>query len=560
VGQLVTASITAEDQWTSSVRVVGVGAAARTITVVREGTWSATLRVQRSVGEPGNWVDVAGASWRFTGNGTSELNDKLDNQIIYYRVGVKAGEFTSGTASVSLQYDSGSLTGVARIRSVSSTTVAVASIITPFGGTAGSQTWAEGAWSTYRGWPSAVALYEGRLWWAGKDKVWGSVSDAFEGFNPEVEGDAGPISRSIGSGPVDNINWLLPLERLFLGGEGAEKSARSSSFDEPLTPTNFNLKDISTQGTAPVPAVRIDTGGAFIQRNRRRLYEIAFDAERINYASRDLTGVVPDLLNAGVVRLAVQRQPDTRIHCIRADGTVAVLIFDRLENVVCWIEVETDGVVYDAVVMPGDIEDAVYYVVEREVDGSTVRYLERWATEDECQGGDINRQADSFIVYDGASTATITGLDHLEGETVVCWADGKDKGTFIVASGAITLPAAVTKACVGLGYSARYKSRKMVEGTGLGQRKRIEHLGLILSNTHAQGLRYGPDFDSLDDLPMVEEYALVDQDSIWEAYDKDSVEFPGEWSTDSRICLEAAAPRPCTVLMASATVLASQKE
>jgi len=37
---------------------------------------------------------------------------------------------------------------------------------------------------------------------------------------------------------------------------------------------------------------------------------------------------------------------------------------------------------------------------------------------------------------------------------------------------------------------------------------------------------------------------------VWESYDQDAVEFPGEYDTDSRICLEANAPRPCTVLAA----------
>ena len=47
--------------------------------------------------------------------------------------------------------------------------------------------WAEGAWSNYRGWPSAVAFYEGRLWWAGKDKIYASVSDAFSSFDDTIE-------------------------------------------------------------------------------------------------------------------------------------------------------------------------------------------------------------------------------------------------------------------------------------------------------------------------------------------------------------------------------------
>jgi len=47
---------------------------------------------------------------------------------------------------------------------------------------------------------------------------------------------------------------------------------------------------------------------------------------------------------------------------------------------------------------------------------------------------------------------------------------------------------------------------------------------------------------------LVESGAVIDPDSVWESYDEGMIEFPGDWSTDNRVCLEAAAPRPCTVL------------
>jgi hypothetical protein len=64
---------------------------------------------------------------------------------------------------------------------------------------------------------------------------------------------------------------------------------------------------------------------------------------------------------------------------------------------------------------------------------SHVRYYERWALESECVGGTLNKQADAFVSGTGAG-ATITGLNHLEGETVVVWVDGTYAGTKVVAS------------------------------------------------------------------------------------------------------------------------------
>lgn len=555
-GQRVQEAFTGEDQFTDEIRVTGVGAS-RAFTVEVANVFVGTLTLQRSVSAPGAWVDVT----TYTAPVTTSYNDALDNQIIYYRIGIKAGDYTSGTADAVLTFSGGSRSGVVRVTAYTSETVVSAEVIEELGGTTASIDWYEGAWSDRRGWPTSVAFYEGRLWWAGK-QIWGSISDAFDSFDDTFEGDAGPISRSIGSGPVDIINWLLPMQRLFIGTDGSEKSARSSSFDEPLTPTNFNIKETSTQGSARVAAIRADDRGVFVQRSGQRVYQLIYNSDTYDYASADLTLLNPEIGSPGIVRMAVQRQPDTRIHCVRSDGIVAVLVFDAAEKINAWIPIETDGDVEDVVVLPGDEEDKVYYAVKRTIDGNTVRYWEKWALESECQGGTLNKQADSFVGYSGASTSTLTGYDHLEGEEVVVWADGEYKGEFTVSGGSVSLGESVTNAVGGLTYRARYKSVKLAygsQGTPLNQRKRVDHVGFVLYNTHPQGVRYGADFDNLDDMPLIEEGAAVDQDTVHATYDYDAFEFNGTFNTDSRICLEANAPKPCTVLALTMTLSAHDK-
>lgn len=568
-GQTVTASIAAEDTFTNPIRVAGVeGQRAFGITII--GSFSATLTLQYSVGEPGSWVDVAS----YVGVTSTSYNDNLDNQIIYYRIGVKAGAFSSGPAIATLTYTSGSITGVARVTAYSSPTSVSAIVLRDFGATTGSSDWWESTWSDRRGWPSAVALYEGRLWWFGKDRSIASISDAFEDFDDNFEGDSGPISRSIGEGPVDSICWALPLQRLLIGTSGTEFSARSSSFDEPLTPTNFNIKPASTLGAAQIDAVRIDATGIFVDKSLQKVYQLSYNLDQNDYRPQDLTLWVPDLNEIGIVDIAVQRQPDTRIHCLRADGTVGVIVRDSAENVICWIEIETDGEVEDVCVLPGVKEDRVYYVVNR----STGRFIEKWALESECRGRPTGKLADSFVYYSGTATTTITGLSHLNGKDVVCWGwntsrpftdddgneVGRDFGTFTVSGGQVTgLSDDVTDACVGLPYEARFKSAKQAFGAALGtplnQRKRINQVGMILMNTHKGGIQFGPDFDTMDDMPAFERELEVGDDHVWEDYDQDMISFPGEWSTDSRLCLKAAAPRPCTVVAVTTSMLLNDK-
>lgn len=224
--------------------------------------------------------------------------------------------------------------------------------------------------------------------------------------------------------------------------------------------------------------------------------------------------------------------------------------------------------------MPGGVEDKVYYVVNRTINGSTKRYLEKWAMESECTGLPMAKNLDSHIVYSGAAVTTITGLSSLEGATVSVWGwntsnpftvtmpdgttqtVGRDLGTYVVSSGQITgISAAVTDAIVGLSYTAQWECAKLIsqvqQGNTMSDLKSIYHLGLILSSSHCQGLQYGPDFTHLQPMPQVENGAVVDQNTVWSTYDTDSFEFDGTWDSDSSLCLQAQGPRPVTVLAAN---------
>jgi hypothetical protein len=240
---------------------------------------------------------------------------------------------------------------------------------------------------------------------------------------------------------------------------------------------------------------------------------------------------------------------------------VAVAVVSKAEDLMAWVRVTSagaSGLIEDVVIMPaadGALDDDVYYVVKRTISGSTVRYLEKWAQEVDCRGDQqYCHLADSSVTYSGLPTVTIP-VAHLEGEQVVVWADGDDVGTnpdftlkYTVVGGTITLPVAASTVTVGLPYVAQFKSSKLGEaqGTPLNIQKRVEHIGVILADTHPQGLRYGADFDLLDTRPQIEDGAPISGMTV--AYDQNLMEFPGLWTTDARVCLQAQAPMPCNVM------------
>jgi hypothetical protein len=540
-GQEVTASVTAEDSGTNSIRVTGVGTTRR-FTVSRSGSFSATVTLQRS-SDDATWQDVED----YTTGGSKTYDDELDNNILYYRLWVKTGDYTSGTALLDLVYTAGSIDGVCRVTAYTSPTLVNVQVIEDFGSTDATRNWYEGEWTEADGYPSADAFYEGRLWWGGKNKVWSSVSDEFESFDSGLEGDSAAIRRTIGFGPVDKVEWLAPSSRLLMGLASDEIAIRSSSFGEVLSPSNTNLKSGSTQGAAPVEPIRIDDSVFYVQRSGVKIMDSQYSVDSDSHQSTDLMTLHPDICIAGIKRIAVSRQPETRVYVVLDDGSMRVYLFDPAEDVSAWSRITTDGTVEDVISLPGLIEDDIYILVSR----TGGRYLEKLSK----MGDSLEQHFDSALALTSPGT-TITGLDHLEGKTVGVWADSQDRGTYSVASGSITVADSWTAVVVGLTYIASYKSNKLTgykKGSSQGRRKRVNDLNLSMVDYWPGALEYGPSFDLLEAMPLIEEGTDVVPTALISEYDEEPFAFNGENEIDARICLRATAP--CTILSVTYGVL-----
>jgi hypothetical protein len=435
-----------------------------------------------------------------------------------------------------------------------------------------------------------VALHGGRLSHAQGGSLFLSVSDDYENFDDTTVGDAGPIVRTLGSGPVDSIQYLISLLRLVIGTLGGEITARSSSLDEPLTPTNCSASmPFSTQGAASLRAVKIDTRAVYVQRSGRKLLVAGAGGQGStsgDYEASELTMLVPELLTAGVVSIAVQRQPDTRIHCVLANGRVAICTYEPAEDVLAWTmwkgDTGTAPTVERAMSLPGADEDAVYYHIRRTINGSTKRYLEKWAKESECEGDTgLTWLMDCARSY--TDTGRVTLLDavaqHLVGESVVAWGSldtgstphvdlspdvsGVQTRYTVDTGGDVQLSTSVHHAVVGLPYRADWKSTKLAyaaqAGTALTQMKRTDKLGFVLQQAHNDSIFFGSDSGHLDPLPRMINGAQVDPDHIFETFDQVSMPFPGLWDPDSRIHLRAKSPRPVTVLAIVPTVQTNER-
>lgn len=570
-----------DDSHTDPWRVSGLSAVSaspgdRSYSVQVTGTWSGTLTSERSL--DGRYAGF-NSYLTYSGSGTTQLSSNLatqtqggvavdDNVIAYHRWGFKEGNYTSGNAVVTIRQTGAGGSGVCRVTSLTSARVANIEILSDFKDTRYTSDWLEGEWSDKRGWPSAVAFYDGRLFWARDDKFWGSISDQYysytldEDVNPDASGDAGSIQKSVATGGgIATINWMLPLQRLIFGTTGAETSARSNSFDQPLTPTLCTLKDASTQGCADINPAKIDGRGIFVQRSGVRVYELTYSFEDNDYSSQNLMRLNEDIGDGGITALSVSRQLEPYIWMVRGDGEVPCLLYEPKEKVAGFWRFISDGasgVVEDVVTLPGLTEDRVYFVVRRTISGSTKRYLEKLALRTDAQGGATNLMADSHVTATGP-VSSVTAA-HLASQTgLVGWGtNGSGQhvpitGRSANGSGVISLGGTYTNVCIGLPYSYRYKSAKLgygaQGGTPMAQPKRIGEIGLHLADFVPAAVNYGADFDNMYSMPSVEDGAEVSTTATQTVYDQQTFPFAtGQWDTDSRVCLSGDAPYPVTYL------------
>jgi hypothetical protein len=630
-GQFNQTILGAQNAFTPAVRVTGVGAT-RNYSWNTSGTWSGKLTFQRSYDSAtAGFIDVSTATtngsptFSSSTGGTGGSPD-LDNVIAWERVGFKGGDYTSGNVTVSSTYAGGGGFGIFRVTGYNSPTSVNIQVLNPFSTLQATTDWVEGDWSAFKGFPTSVAFHEGRLCWLGGNQAWLSASDNFTNYadinlDGTSTGDGGAINVTLGSGPVDTISWGLSLTRLMLGREQSIMSARSSNFDQPVTPTQIVIRDCSDQGAQRLPAIKAGKRGVFVQQSGRKVYELFFNSQEMDYDDRDLTRLNLDIGLQGFVDIDKATQPDKAILLPRGDGQVACLLYDVKDEVEAWWRIQTLGVIENVAVLPQNgVEDLIYFVVRRVVNGVTRRFIERLAARSNCVGGAINQQLDCHVVYQGAATSTIT-LAQLPNALVSVWADGAaigsgltdgsgvltmpdgqahanivaglagtiiknttasatgtlnvdpqyngypaevfadigatgepvHIGSIVVANGAIVLPngqAALTIiAC--LGYVAPFMSAKLAYaaqlGSALTQRKRIDHVGLVLYDANYQGIQLGQRFDVLDNLPLYEAGAATPPGTTWSEYDEPMIEVPGSWQTDARLCLLAQAPNPCTV-------------
>ena len=538
--------------------------------------------------------------------------------------------------------------------------------VTIVGVLAASTSWSFGAFSATTGFPSTVTFFEERLVFANTatepQTLFFSVSGDFTDFAEGITSGSS-LTYTIGSNQVNVIRYLVAARSLIVGTSGGEYVVTSGT-QEPLNPTNTQIKRQTTYGTADIQPVQVGNVTLFVQRAKRKVRELGYNYDADSYTAPDLTILAEHITESGIKEFALQQEPDNIVWCVLENGKLVGMTYRREEQVVAWHEhiiggrfgtctvtvsdyaniavgttltfTKSDGSIVtftsEAVsgdapadtslgwrpnesnnttadniftrinahadftvanpsaaivtifetnhngsgflscvssdttrlvttdegisqveslaIVPGDLdEDSVYMIVKRTVNGAVSRSIEYFSAFD--FGTDVTDAffVDSALSYSGSAATSMSGLGHLEGETVAILADGSTHPTKSVASGALTLERTATKAHIGLNYSSILQTMRIeaggTEGTSQAKIKRIHDVTLRLYRS--VGAKVGSLESELDLIHFRSSADRMDTAIGLFSGDKE-VEFRGGYDSDAFVLVKQDQPLPLTIL------------
>jgi len=446
----------------------------------------------------------------------------------------------------------------------STTVVDSISIVAPSSSSA-STDFALGSFSDTTGHPSCVTFFEQRLVFAGTtaqpQTIFFSKSGDYENMDDNYHGtvaDDDAIIYTIASNQVNAIRFMTATRTLIIGTAGGEFTVSGGATDAAITPTNILIKKQSNHGAANLDAVAAGNATLFVQRAKRKVRELAYNFDVDGYLAPDMTILAEHISEGGIIQMAYQQEPNSILWMVRNDGQLIGFTYQRDQQVTAWHRHIFGGAFGSgnsvcesvAVIPTDDSEYQVWVIIKRTVNGSTVRYVEYLNNFDFDETDDTSFNfLDSQLAYDGSATTTISGLDHLEGQTVSVLADGATHPDKTVSSGSITLDRESEKVKVGLPYTSLLQTMRLdvgsQDGTSQGRTKRI--FDVTIRMYESIGVEVGPDLNNMERIPFRSSADEMDQGIGVFTGDKE-VEFRGNYETDGFVYVRQTQPLPLTIL------------
>lgn len=353
------------------------------------------------------------------------------------------------------------------------------------------------------------------------------------------------------------IQHMVPMGHLVLLGSDTEWRVTPLN-DDAVTPTSISVRPQSFVGASSATPQLLNNVCLYVAARGGHVRELGWQGNSSSYVTGDVSLRAAHLFDSlDVVELALSKAPVPILWGVSSSGKLLGCTYIGEEQVAAWHQHDTDGTIESACVAIEGVEDALYVVAKRTINGSVKRYVERlapveygepeqaWFVDSGLQyhlPGTYSRSGITLTVttssphglttgnsrtlrfsdsaLDGAYTVTVTsttqftvttasgsgtgtvevlattvsGLSHLAGKTVSILADGVPQPPATVTNGAVTIAAPAARITVGLPYTSDLKTLPLaMQIDGMGQ-GRTKNVGKAWIKLVESGpVKVGPD-------------------------------------------------------------------
>ncbi len=276
----------------------------------------------------------------------------------------------------------------------------------------------------------------------------GSVTGDFYNMNisePLQDNDA--YTLLIDAQQALEVRWLWNMKVIIIGGSTGLWILQASGESGTITPSSFSLVPSSKERACYIPPAQIGNAVIFVDASRTKVRDLIYTFQDAEYNSESLTINAEHLfLGDQILGNSFQKFPNSTLYNWHESGKLTSLAYSRMHKVCGWAEHHTKGKWKSVTTTDTDGgKNETYCSVQRTIQGINKNYIEMF------MGGNITNQVEQCFYVDSGlqkeftkPVKTITGLDHLEGETIQGMMGDEIVKGLVVKNGQITLPYSVT--------------------------------------------------------------------------------------------------------------------
>lgn len=233
--------------------------------------------------------------------------------------------------------------------------------------------------------PAVVAHHDQRMAYGrtsnNRQKLWLSQTGNLHNMNSGIPSKADDsIDFILAALRANEIRHLVTMGELVILTSGAEWL--SSSGQSPYILANIYNRARSFVGSADYPAPLLATTHLlFVDSTGSDIYEVLFFLDTSEFRT-DSVSLLSEHMFKGkeVLEWAYARRPDGVAWSVLDDGSIAAMTYLPKQEVRGWHRHDTDGDFESVCSVREGAEDALYFIAERTINNSKVRYIERLHT------------------------------------------------------------------------------------------------------------------------------------------------------------------------------------